>query len=50
MYMDNPLPLPINSNPGMVLPPREWKGPHDQARFVARLAACLLKHKEFLDW
>ncbi|XP_065077802.1 choline O-acetyltransferase isoform X3 [Ochlerotatus camptorhynchus] len=49
MYMDNPLPLPINSNPGMVLPPRKFTTVNDLARFVARLVDHLVNHKEMLD-
>ncbi|XP_055587299.1 choline O-acetyltransferase isoform X2 [Uranotaenia lowii] len=49
MYMDNPLPLPINSNPGMVLPPRKFTTVNDVARFVARLVDHLMMHKEMLD-
>ncbi|XP_055622484.1 choline O-acetyltransferase isoform X2 [Toxorhynchites rutilus septentrionalis] len=49
MYMDNPLPLPINSNPGMVLPPRKFTTVNDIARFAARLIDNLMLHKEMLD-
>ncbi|XP_055550959.1 choline O-acetyltransferase isoform X2 [Wyeomyia smithii] len=49
MYMDNPLPLPINSNPGMVLPPRKFTTVNDVARFAARLIDNLMIHKEMLD-
>ncbi|XP_062535278.1 choline O-acetyltransferase [Armigeres subalbatus] len=49
MYMDNPLPLPINSNPGMVLPPRKFTTVNDLARFAAQIVDHLVSHKEMLD-
>ncbi|XP_065349254.1 choline O-acetyltransferase-like isoform X2 [Cloeon dipterum] len=49
MYLGNPLALPINSNPGMVLPPRSPMNLSEQAALAARLATGLLKHKEILD-
>jgi choline O-acetyltransferase len=49
MYMDVPLPLPINSNPGMVLPPRQFTTVHDVARFAARIIDGIMEHKEMLD-
>uniref|UniRef100_A0A182F6G1 Choline O-acetyltransferase n=1 Tax=Anopheles albimanus TaxID=7167 RepID=A0A182F6G1_ANOAL len=49
MYMDNPLPLPINSNPGMVLPPRKFTTVYDLARFAAQLIDQLMEHKEMLE-
>lgn len=49
MYMDITLPLPINSNPGMVLPPRKFTTVHDVARFSARIIDGILDHKEMLD-
>ncbi|KAG5671591.1 hypothetical protein PVAND_001784 [Polypedilum vanderplanki] len=49
MYMDVPLPLPINSNPGMVFPPRKFTTVHDVARFAARIIDGILEHKELLD-
>jgi choline O-acetyltransferase len=49
MYMDVPLPLPINSNPGMVFPPRKFTTVHDVARFAARIIDGILEHKEILD-
>lgn len=49
MYMDITLPLPINSNPGMVLPPRTFTTVHDVARFAARIIDGILEHKEMLD-
>lgn len=49
MYMNVTLPLPINSNPGMVLPPRKFTTVHDVARFSARLIDGIIEHKEMLD-
>lgn len=49
MYMDVTLPLPINSNPGMVFPPRKFTTVHDVARFSARIIDGIMEHKEMLD-
>jgi len=49
MYMDIRIPLPINSNPGMVFPPRRFKTVHDVAHFAARLLDGILSHREMLD-
>ncbi|XP_052836030.1 choline O-acetyltransferase [Drosophila gunungcola] len=49
MYMDIRIPLPINSNPGMVFPPRRFKTVHDVAHFAARLLDGIMSHKEMLD-
>ncbi|KAL7729123.1 hypothetical protein ACLKA6_009594 [Drosophila palustris] len=49
MYMNVRIPLPINSNPGMVFPPRHFRTVHDVAHFAARLLDGILEHKEMLD-
>ncbi|XP_018791208.1 PREDICTED: choline O-acetyltransferase [Bactrocera latifrons] len=49
MYMDVRLPLPINSNPGMPMPPVRFTTVHDVARFAALLLSGIMKHKELLD-
>lgn len=49
MYLMNQLPLPINSNPGMVLPPRKFTTVLDVARFASRLLDAALTHKAVLD-
>ncbi|XP_037951758.1 choline O-acetyltransferase-like [Teleopsis dalmanni] len=49
MYMDIRIPLPINSNPGMVLPPMRFVTVHDVARFAARIIDGIMQHKELLD-
>lgn len=47
--MNNPSPLPVNSNPGMIFPPRKFTTIHDVARFAARMIDGVLDHKETLD-
>ena len=49
MYMDVRLALPINSNPGMVFPPRRFTTVHDVARFSARIIDGIMVHKETLE-
>ena len=49
MYMDVRLALPINSNPGMVFPPRKFTTVHDVARFSARIIDGIIVHKETLE-
>lgn len=49
MYLNNPIPLPVNSNPGMVFPPRKFTTILDVARFAARLLDAALDHKAILD-
>ncbi|XP_017774150.1 PREDICTED: choline O-acetyltransferase isoform X2 [Nicrophorus vespilloides] len=49
MYMCNQLPLPVNSNPGMVFPPRRFTTILDVSRFTARLIDGALNHKAILD-
>ncbi|KAH8359409.1 hypothetical protein KR093_006523, partial [Drosophila rubida] len=49
MYMNVRIPLPINSNPGMVFPPRRFRTVHDVAHFAARLLDGIVAHKEMLD-
>lgn len=49
MYMDVRIPLPINSNPGMVLPPRKFTTVHDVARFAAQVIDGIMQHKEIID-
>ncbi|XP_067619389.1 choline O-acetyltransferase isoform X2 [Eurosta solidaginis] len=49
MYMDVRLPLPINSNPGMPMPPVRFTTVHDVARFAAVILSGILKHKELID-
>nr|XP_008201281.1 PREDICTED: choline O-acetyltransferase [Tribolium castaneum] len=49
MYLKNPSSLPVNSNPGMVFPPRKFTTILDVARFTARLLDAALDHKTYLD-
>ncbi|XP_046391874.1 choline O-acetyltransferase-like isoform X3 [Ischnura elegans] len=49
MYLANPLALPINSNPGMVFPPKEFTATTDMARMAARVLHGILEHKSILD-
>ncbi|GJQ73911.1 hypothetical protein Trydic_g18845 [Trypoxylus dichotomus] len=49
MYLGNPAPLPVNSNPGMVFPPRKFTTVLDVARFTARLIEAALDYKTILD-
>lgn len=49
MYMDIRIPLPINSNPGMVLPPCKFTTVHDVAKFASQIIIGIMKHKEILD-
>ncbi|XP_071440594.1 choline O-acetyltransferase isoform X2 [Hetaerina americana] len=49
MYLANPLALPINSNPGMVFPPKEFTATTDMARMAARVLSGILEHKAVLD-
>lgn len=47
--MDIRLPLPINSNPGMVLPPQCFNQQEDLCKFVAQILNGIMLHKELLD-
>ncbi|KAI4459911.1 carnitine o-acyltransferase [Holotrichia oblita] len=49
MYLGNPAALPVNSNPGMVFPPRKFTTVLDVARFTARLIEAALDYKTILD-
>lgn len=49
MYLGNPAPLPVNSNPGMVFPLRKFTTILDVARFTARLVDASLDYKDVLD-
>lgn len=49
MYLKVSNALPINSNPGMVFPPRKFTTVLDVARFAARIIDGTLEHKAILD-
>ncbi|KAK8385790.1 hypothetical protein O3P69_016516 [Scylla paramamosain] len=46
MYMNVPLPLPVNSNPGMVFPHQKFASDLDMTQFAARLVSASLDMKE----
>lgn len=47
--MDIRIPTPINSNPGMVLPPRKFTTVNDVARFAAQVINGIMEYKEKID-
>lgn len=47
--MDVRIPLPINSNPGMVMPPRKFTTVNDVAHFAAQIVNGIMQHKETID-
>ncbi|KAM7541682.1 hypothetical protein Aperf_G00000006917 [Anoplocephala perfoliata] len=49
MYLKNPLPLPVNSNPGMVFPRHQFISARQQLRFAAQLVSGILDYKTILD-
>ncbi|XP_050294303.1 choline O-acetyltransferase, partial [Anthonomus grandis grandis] len=49
LYLNYRDPIPINSNPGMVFPPRKFTTILDVARFTARLIDAALTHKDVLN-
>nr|XP_022900018.1 choline O-acetyltransferase [Onthophagus taurus] len=49
MYLGNQASLPINSNPGMVLPSRRFTTILDLARFTSRLIQAIMDYKVTLD-
>lgn len=49
MYLSNRAALPVNSNPGMVFPPRKFTTILDVARYTARLIDAALNYKAMLD-
>ncbi|XP_050719792.1 choline O-acetyltransferase-like [Eriocheir sinensis] len=46
MYMNIALPLPVNSNPGMVFPHQKFASDVDMTQFAARLVSASLDMKE----
>jgi len=48
MYMNNPLCLPVNSNPEGVWPPQEFQSQDDQL-FAAQITTLMLDFKDTLD-
>jgi choline O-acetyltransferase len=49
MYLLNKLPLPINSNPGMIFPKENFSDENAQLKFIARLISGILDYKLFID-
>ena len=50
MYLANPIPLPVNSNPGWVFPEAKFReGSADQAVYMARLAHGLCSFKQDME-
>lgn len=49
MYLNNPIALPINSNPGMVWPTRNLPTTIDMVRFATRMISAALQYKRKLD-
>jgi choline O-acetyltransferase len=49
MYMQNKLPLPINSNPGMIFPRENFINEDSYLKFVARLISGIMDYKLIID-
>ncbi|XP_074599176.1 choline O-acetyltransferase-like [Brevipalpus obovatus] len=49
MYMNNPLPLPINSSPFCLFPRQNFRTVKDFIRYAARIVCFTLKFKEQID-
>ncbi|CAF1101844.1 unnamed protein product [Didymodactylos carnosus] len=49
MYLSNPLALPINSNPALVLPKQSFKDENDHLKFVSKLICGILDYKVLID-
>lgn len=49
MYLGNQLALPVNSNPGMIFPPRKFTTILDVARFAAGILISVVKFKDVID-
>ena len=50
MYLDNSLPLPVNSNPGWVFPRRDFAGKQENmAKYVCGIIQGLVQFKEQLE-
>ncbi|CAF4681418.1 unnamed protein product [Rotaria sp. Silwood1] len=49
MYIANPLPLPINSNPAFVLPQQNFQDTEDYLKFIAKLISGILDYKVLID-
>ncbi|XP_014768157.2 choline O-acetyltransferase, partial [Octopus bimaculoides] len=49
MYMKVQLPLPVNSNPGMVFPKRHFADQNAQLKYAAQLISAILDYKTIVD-
>ena len=49
MYMNIPLALPVNSNPGMVFPKQNFCSQDDMVKFAAKLVSAAMDMKERID-
>ncbi|XP_071808591.1 choline O-acetyltransferase-like isoform X1 [Asterias amurensis] len=49
MYLKNHLPLPLNSNPGMVFPKQHFRDEGQRLRFAAKLISGILDYKVIID-
>jgi len=49
MYLTNKLPLPMNSNPGMVYPQEHFTNEADHLKFAARLISGIMDYKLVID-
>ncbi|XP_036395098.1 choline O-acetyltransferase-like [Megalops cyprinoides] len=49
MYLNNRLPLPVNSSPAMVFPKQTFRDRNDMLRFAAHLISGVLEYKALLD-
>uniref|UniRef100_H2M0C1 Choline O-acetyltransferase n=1 Tax=Oryzias latipes TaxID=8090 RepID=H2M0C1_ORYLA len=49
MYLNNRLPLPVNSSPAMVFPKQPFRDRTDALRFAARLICGVLEYKALID-
>nr|AYH52223.1 putative choline acetyltransferase [Homarus americanus] len=49
MYLNVPLPLPVNSNPGMVFPHQKFTTDADMLNFATRLVTAALDMKERIE-
>uniref|UniRef100_UPI00358DF095 uncharacterized protein n=1 Tax=Myxine glutinosa TaxID=7769 RepID=UPI00358DF095 len=49
MYLTNRAPLPVNSNPGMILPCQHFSSLNQGIRFASRIVAALFDYKYLID-
>lgn len=49
MYLCNPLPLPINSNPFYLLPKQNFRSTSDQIRYATKIIQFCFEFKKRID-